>query len=263
MSDYLWDKTGEPDEDVRRLEGLLGEFRHRPRALELPASAEGFARVGRRAPRAFRPAWLALAAAVLLLFVLAGALFVARRGAGLAGGEGQTAARATPAAPRQHGPPGVSLPPATESANRETTPTANDVAKHEERGGEDARGGQAGSAGPTFKDERAGRQVIPRETERRPSAGEVALKQRGGASSLEHGREAAAEGATPRVVNASAARAEAQPEKHLPLEVRRQQAKDDLMYALRLAGIKLKDVQRKTQKADDWKSSFDEQKRLR
>jgi hypothetical protein len=44
------------------------------------------------------------------------------------------------------------------------------------------------------------------------------------------------------------------------LEERRRAAKDDLMYALRLTGLKLKEVQRKTQKVDGWKSAFDEQK---
>lgn len=38
---YLWDRSGEPDPDVERLEHLLDEFRHRPVALDytrLPAS---------------------------------------------------------------------------------------------------------------------------------------------------------------------------------------------------------------------------------
>ena len=56
---------------------------------------------------------------------------------------------------------------------------------------------------------------------------------------------------------------ERRPEKRLPLEVRRQRAKDELMYALRLTSLKLKDVQRKTQKVDGLKSAFDEQKRIR
>jgi len=37
MSDYLWDKKGEPDAEVARLETLLGTFAHEPRRLELPA----------------------------------------------------------------------------------------------------------------------------------------------------------------------------------------------------------------------------------
>jgi hypothetical protein len=38
---YLWDRSGEPDRDIERLEHLLGELRHRPGALDysrMPAS---------------------------------------------------------------------------------------------------------------------------------------------------------------------------------------------------------------------------------
>ncbi|HEV2864678.1 MAG TPA: hypothetical protein VGX48_27005 [Pyrinomonadaceae bacterium] len=71
MSDYLWDKTGETDAEVERLEELLGAFAHEPRPLELPAEGP------RRASRT-RPAWLAVAAA-LLLALLAGAFVALRR----------------------------------------------------------------------------------------------------------------------------------------------------------------------------------------
>ena len=60
MSDYLWDKTGEADPEVERLEEMLGAFAHRPRPLELPA------KVGAR-PRRFTLSQLAAAAALLLL----------------------------------------------------------------------------------------------------------------------------------------------------------------------------------------------------
>lgn len=39
MSDYLWDKTGEPEEDVAQLENLLGALKYKPRPLDLPADA--------------------------------------------------------------------------------------------------------------------------------------------------------------------------------------------------------------------------------
>ena len=98
MSDYLWDKTGESDEEVERLEGLLAAFRHEPRALELPAAA---------APRAGakRAAWLAFAAA-LLLAVLAGALTALRRP------EGQDSQRAASQAPAAATPSRADAPPA-------------------------------------------------------------------------------------------------------------------------------------------------------
>lgn len=73
MSDYLWDKTGEADPEVERLEGLLGGFAHRPGRLELPPEAAAPARAG-RSPRLV---WYA-AAAALLLAALAGALVALR-----------------------------------------------------------------------------------------------------------------------------------------------------------------------------------------
>jgi hypothetical protein len=74
MSDYLWDKTGEPEEDVERLEQLLGTLRYEPRPLKLP---EDF--TARAARNSFRPQqrpfrWQRLAvAASLLLTLLVGA----------------------------------------------------------------------------------------------------------------------------------------------------------------------------------------------
>lgn len=84
MSDYLWDKSGEADADVERLEELLGRLRHAGAAPELPfetsaraAAVELKSHASTRAGlfgHAFfsRPARLA-AAAALLLAVLAGA----------------------------------------------------------------------------------------------------------------------------------------------------------------------------------------------
>ena len=80
MSDYLWDKTGDADPEVARLEELLGELRYRPQKfellLELPAADAR--RV--RARRAIL-SWPALAAAAaLVLMALAGLwLAVVRR----------------------------------------------------------------------------------------------------------------------------------------------------------------------------------------
>ena len=82
MSDrYLWDKTGKPDPEVERLEGLLGPFAHKGEPLELPAAAapEATARHSVNQRRPARWAWLAphrlawgLAAAAALA-VVAGA----------------------------------------------------------------------------------------------------------------------------------------------------------------------------------------------
>lgn len=89
MSDYLWDKSGEPDTDVERLEELLGRLRHAGAAPELPfeagTRAAPFELESRASTRASlyssaffsRPARLA-AAAALLLAVLAGAFVMLR-----------------------------------------------------------------------------------------------------------------------------------------------------------------------------------------
>lgn len=68
MSDYLWDKSGEPDEEVARLEELLGELRYRPQPFELPREEpRAQARAARRRLLFFRPAYAAAAALVLML----------------------------------------------------------------------------------------------------------------------------------------------------------------------------------------------------
>ncbi len=70
MSDYLWDKSGEPDADVERLEQLLKPLRHQPRELQLPRE-EDESPASRAARFLFR--WPALAvAAALILMMLAG-----------------------------------------------------------------------------------------------------------------------------------------------------------------------------------------------
>ncbi|HVF42559.1 MAG TPA: hypothetical protein VM936_06095 [Pyrinomonadaceae bacterium] len=76
MSDYLWDKSGETEPDVERLEELLGRLRHAGGAPELPleVGSQASTRAGLFGHALFsRPARLA-AAAALLLAVLAGAL---------------------------------------------------------------------------------------------------------------------------------------------------------------------------------------------
>jgi len=36
--DYLWDKTGQPDPEIQKLEEILGTLRYQPKPLELPVS---------------------------------------------------------------------------------------------------------------------------------------------------------------------------------------------------------------------------------
>jgi hypothetical protein len=80
MSDYLWDKTGEPEEDVAQLEDLLGALKYQPRPLEIPATAMPVATAAAR-PRpaqSFSRPRLALAAS-LVLTLLAGAWLFTRQ----------------------------------------------------------------------------------------------------------------------------------------------------------------------------------------
>jgi len=65
---YLWDRSGEPDPEIQKLEELLGTLRYQPRALEIPHHIQ----VGRR--RSFLPA-ISIAAAISLLAVLLGLWF--------------------------------------------------------------------------------------------------------------------------------------------------------------------------------------------
>ncbi|MCA1566523.1 MAG: hypothetical protein LC803_12945 [Acidobacteria bacterium] len=79
MSDYLWDKTGEPEEDVAQLENLLGALKYQPRPLEIPATAmSAGAAAGTRPATIFSRPRLALAAS-LLLTLLAGAWLINRQ----------------------------------------------------------------------------------------------------------------------------------------------------------------------------------------
>jgi hypothetical protein len=255
MSDYLWDKSGGPDAEVERLEELLGEFRHRPRPLELPPEIIGRDDARTRASRAYSPAWLAVAAA-LLFVVLAGALVVLRRGAGTGVGrpeQNETASQGSRSTTPHDSRSMTPHDSPRQSASPQVAATRNDVGargesesvKRDERDESDGRGER------TAKDERMARQAVSRKPERRPDGGESVLRQRGGLKSAgsradEH-REVA--DATTRAVAESA-----------PLEERQRLAKDDLMYVLRLTGLKLREVQRRTRNVDDWKSAFDEQK---
>ena len=57
--DYLWDKTGQPDPEIQKLEEILGTLRYQPKPLELPVSRR----------RSYVPL-LAIAASLLLALLL-------------------------------------------------------------------------------------------------------------------------------------------------------------------------------------------------
>jgi hypothetical protein len=97
MSDYLWDKSGEPEAEVERLEELLGSLRHTRSAPELPFEVETHAstRAGFLSGTSFpHPARLAVAAA-LLLAVLAGAFVMLRSSSKSDGRAASNAAQVT------------------------------------------------------------------------------------------------------------------------------------------------------------------------
>ena len=65
-ADNLWDKTGEPDTEIKKLEEILGTLRYQPRPLEIPAGLH----IGRQ--RSFFRSYaapLAIAATVAMLLL--------------------------------------------------------------------------------------------------------------------------------------------------------------------------------------------------
>jgi hypothetical protein len=70
--DYLWDKSGEPDPDIQKLEEILGSLRYQPQPLEIPEDL----RISRR-QRNYVPL-LAIAATVVVA-LLAGIIWFSVR----------------------------------------------------------------------------------------------------------------------------------------------------------------------------------------
>jgi len=71
-NDYLWDRKGEPDLEIQRLEEILGALRYQPQPLAIPARLQ----TARR--RMFFPA-LAIAAAIVMMVAAAGLWFAIRQ----------------------------------------------------------------------------------------------------------------------------------------------------------------------------------------
>ncbi len=204
MSDYLWDKTGEPDEEVERLEALLGALAHTPRPLALPALNAHAAPARVRASRLFAP-WALAAAAALLVAALAGAAALLR-------------SREIPAS--KDAAVTNETRPSPEKAARESA--AVEV-KDERVALEDvARGPRTGKATRLASAQR--RRKSPAPTPRRVvGAGESS---EGGGSALE-------------ALSAGGGGASL-------FESARLMTKEQLVYALRLTGAKLRDVRQKT-----------------
>lgn len=229
MSDYLWDKTGEADTEVERLEELLGEFRHRPRALELPPDV---ATQAVRAPRFFRTAWLAVAAA-LLLAVMAVA-FVALR-SGRMSGTTQTASQDSPSPSRQIATPQGQSPKPVASPDLKPA-TQPEIHKVEVANQGSSRKGEPRRKGERVVAVKPGRELMTTGANSPQNHESVLIQTLRGGSVEESLAEVAAQ---------------------------RQLAKEQLVYALRLTSSKLKEVQKKTQGIVDSKPAFDERNRIR
>ena len=219
MSDYLWDKKGEPEREVARLETLLGAFRHEPRPLALPAEAKPEPRtagllpfVSRlRAWRLFAPAALGAAAALVVASVIVASLFLRAE---------RPASNAT-AEVRLNFPPGG--PGVKDEKTRDETTPAGGKAE-----GEKARVEKANVVGESLpRPERRRKDVqvaaVPSRRQQLPAA----ELPKGGGLTLE--QMSTPKGASSLVENA------------------RLLTKEQLVYALRFTGAKLKDVQQKAQ----------------
>src|SRR5437763_2162311 len=234
MSDYLWDKTGEREEEVKRLEGLLGNLRYKPRPLELPAEAEtGATRTTwpLRTPRLFRPAFVAAVAAALLLALVAFALVLLRTNAtgggrqsaqthqeSLGGAQQQNPAPRTTAPPRQE-----PLAVARETEKRDGRDVVKDVPLDQERRKERLLAG-------VLKRRREPTPVVIPASEKR----DVRLEQMSQATSFDSG-----------------------------LLKMRLLAKEQLVYALRLTSSKLREVREKTQGEGEPARAFDGRKHIK
>src|SRR2546423_11818499 len=129
MSDYLWDKTGEREEEVERLEGLLGNLRYKPRPRELPTEVGADAAHATRplrTSRLFRPAFVAAVAAALLLALVAVALILLRTNAT---GGGRQSATPTPQEGLGVGRPPNPAPPVTVPPPQEPLTVAREPEK--------------------------------------------------------------------------------------------------------------------------------------
>ncbi|MBV8858238.1 MAG: hypothetical protein JOZ02_15005 [Acidobacteria bacterium] len=234
MSDYLWDKKGEPDADVARLESLLGTFAHEPRPLEWPAGAAApeprpakllpFAS-RLRTSRRFAPAALAAAAALLVASVLVASAFLRARVADEGGRATARESSRPDAGARKDERPAA--PPQVERTMLEPPPF------EDLKGGKKVESAAVGNL-PKVERQRKGLQLAaaPRRRQRDLNAEPL---QNGGAGSgggLTLEAMSTRAGASSLVDNA------------------RLLTKEQLVYALRLTGAKLRDIREKAQKAE-------------
>jgi hypothetical protein len=213
MSDYLWDKKGDADAEVARLETLLGALKHEPRPLALPAEAAApeptpaglLPFVSRlRASRHFAPAALAAAAALVVASVLVASVFL----------------RAQRPAPRAAEKAMLNFPPDASGAKAKTTPAEVRV------------------GGGKVEDDKVRVESLPRAQRPRKDVQAAAAprrKQKGSAAEPLPG-----EGLTLETMSTPNGASSL-------VEGARLLTKEQLVYALRLTGAKLRDVRQKAQ----------------
>jgi len=253
MSDYLWDRSGETDAEVERLEMLLGTLRHSTRPLELPAeAAPSPARRSRlfRLPRLFRPARLfapaplAAAAALLLALLLGASAYLRTR---TSAGDERGSARETQRAGGDVASERASAP-ARDVPARASTHVAERLAPSGP-----AKGMSGAVVGVEKRPGDSTREAWRRKGAR--IAGPAARVPKG--APPDAGGTRAAEGFAFEAMRAGGDVGAAL------VESTRLLAKEQLVFALRLTGARLRDVRQRTRGAEDWQSPPDEPERIR
>jgi hypothetical protein len=120
-SDYLWDKSGEPDPEIQQLEEILGTLRYQPRPLEIPDDLQTNPRSGffsRFAPRLVPR--LAIAATIVMVLLGLGLWLGLQR---LQRGKPPAVAKA-PDTASPHSNPGSVSPTPNEDQNSNRVATA-------------------------------------------------------------------------------------------------------------------------------------------
>ncbi|MGB8508860.1 MAG: hypothetical protein WCD76_10665 [Pyrinomonadaceae bacterium] len=237
MSDYLWDKTGDADAEVERLEEMLGALRYRPQEFELPPEIE--ADKPEQRPRSFyqrasyaRRVSYGAAAAALLLMLFLGLWPGVLRQQHSAGETERAASQPQPATQ----PPNVPLQQASSPGGDEqgeampsrvvTTGQVITTAGPRPDGLARRDGITAGSPRRNIRDE--GRQTFAKRL------APVAPHERDGIARIKT-RDAAGANLTAVAYTAAEQR----------------EAKSQLMYALRLTSAKLGEVQQKSRTSND------------
>ncbi len=223
MSDYLWDKKGDTDAEVARLETLLGAFAHEPRRLELPAEAA--APEPRRTwlspftSRLFAPAAFAAAAVLVVASILAASVFL----------------RARVATQEQH-----AVAPEASRPNGDAPKDVSPAPRREERGMLEP---PPDGVKPRSKVESAAVRTLPNVArEKKVTQLTAAPKRRQKSLSPEPSMDATGAGGSLTLEAMSAPGGAS-----AFVENARLLTKEQLVYALRLTGAKLRDVRQRAQ----------------